>query len=146
MPLSGILFSCGFFSLILTSCEHLFQDAQCGEGTRTRNIFCVVYDGSSDDIGKKVDEEYCGEIEPMVDGNKKIVLEETCTVPCPGISFLCIFCKTDVEYMLIDFFGRKTKRIYYFLYHIVVGQSKALIFSLSSHYSSRVKVINTLIT
>ncbi|XP_026533553.1 thrombospondin type-1 domain-containing protein 7A isoform X1 [Notechis scutatus] len=64
------------------------EDAQCGEGTRTRNIFCVVYDGSSDDIGKKVDEEYCGEIEPMVDGNKKIVLEEACTVPCPGDCYL----------------------------------------------------------
>ncbi|XP_039199733.1 thrombospondin type-1 domain-containing protein 7A isoform X1 [Crotalus tigris] len=64
------------------------EDAQCGEGTRTRNIFCVVYDGSSDDIGKKVDEEYCGEIEPMVDGNKKLVLEEACTVPCPGDCYL----------------------------------------------------------
>uniref|UniRef100_A0A670Z6Q8 Thrombospondin type-1 domain-containing protein 7A n=1 Tax=Pseudonaja textilis TaxID=8673 RepID=A0A670Z6Q8_PSETE len=64
------------------------EDAQCGEGIRTRNIFCVVYDGSSDDIGKKVDEEYCGEIEPMVDGNKKIVLEEACTVPCPGDCYL----------------------------------------------------------
>uniref|UniRef100_A0A8C6Y727 Thrombospondin type-1 domain-containing protein 7A n=1 Tax=Naja naja TaxID=35670 RepID=A0A8C6Y727_NAJNA len=64
------------------------EDAQCGEGTRTRNIFCVVYDGSSNDIGKKVDEEYCGEIEPIVDGNKKIVLEEACTVPCPGDCYL----------------------------------------------------------
>lgn len=61
-----------------------FQNAQCGEGTRVRNISCVVYDGSSDDAGKIVDEEFCGEIEPVVDGNKKMVLEETCTLPCPG--------------------------------------------------------------
>jgi hypothetical protein len=33
-----------------------------------------------------VDEEFCAAIEPIVDGNKKIVLEETCTQPCPGIS------------------------------------------------------------
>ncbi|XP_061442295.1 thrombospondin type-1 domain-containing protein 7A isoform X3 [Rhineura floridana] len=64
------------------------EDAQCGEGTRVRNISCVVYDGSSDDAGKIVDEEFCGEIEPVVDGNKKMVLEETCTLPCPGDCYL----------------------------------------------------------
>lgn len=48
----------------------------------------MVYDGSSDDNGKIVDEEFCGEIEPVVDGSKKIVLEETCTLPCPGNSFV----------------------------------------------------------
>lgn len=60
------------------------QDAQCGEGTRVRNISCVVFDGSIEDVGKIVDEEFCGEIEPIIDGNKKMILEETCTVPCPG--------------------------------------------------------------
>lgn len=60
------------------------QDAQCGEGTRVRNISCVVFDGSTEDVGKVVDEEFCGEIEPVIDGNKKMILEETCTVPCPG--------------------------------------------------------------
>ncbi|KYO26723.1 hypothetical protein Y1Q_0019191 [Alligator mississippiensis] len=64
------------------------EDAQCGEGTRIRNISCVVYDGSTEDIGKVVDEEFCGEIEPIVDGNKKMVLEEACTVPCPGDCYL----------------------------------------------------------
>nr|XP_034985345.1 thrombospondin type-1 domain-containing protein 7A isoform X1 [Zootoca vivipara] len=64
------------------------ENAQCGEGTRVRNISCVVYDGSSDDAGKIVDEEFCGEIEPVVDGNKKMVLEETCTLPCPGDCYL----------------------------------------------------------
>lgn len=49
-----------------------------------RNISCVVFDGSIEDVGKVVDEEFCGEIEPIIDGNKKIILEETCTVPCPG--------------------------------------------------------------
>uniref|UniRef100_A0A8D2LWY1 Thrombospondin type-1 domain-containing protein 7A n=1 Tax=Varanus komodoensis TaxID=61221 RepID=A0A8D2LWY1_VARKO len=64
------------------------EDAQCGEGTKVRNISCVVYDGSSEDIGKIVDEDFCGEIEPVVDGHKKIVLEETCTLPCPGDCYL----------------------------------------------------------
>lgn len=49
-----------------------------------RNISCVVYDGSIEDVGKVVDEEFCGEIEPIIDGDKKIILEETCTFPCPG--------------------------------------------------------------
>lgn len=44
----------------------------------------MVFDGSTEDLGKVVDEEFCGEIEPIIDGNKKMVLEETCTVPCPG--------------------------------------------------------------
>lgn len=44
----------------------------------------MVYDGSTEDIGKVVDDEFCGEIEPIIDGDKKIILEETCTFPCPG--------------------------------------------------------------
>ncbi|KAJ6615658.1 hypothetical protein lerEdw1_015124, partial [Lerista edwardsae] len=64
------------------------EDAQCGEGIRARNISCVVFDGTSDDIGKIVDEEFCGEIEPVVDGSKKMVLEEPCTLPCPGDCYL----------------------------------------------------------
>lgn len=44
----------------------------------------MVFDGSTEDVGKLVDEEFCGEIEPIIDGNKKMILEETCTVPCPG--------------------------------------------------------------
>ena len=61
-----------------------FQDAQCGEGTKTRNISCVVSDGSADDFSKVVDEEFCTDTEPIIDGNKKMVLEESCTQPCPG--------------------------------------------------------------
>ncbi|KAI4543884.1 hypothetical protein MG293_006678 [Ovis ammon polii] len=45
------------------------QDAQCGEGTRTRNISCVVSDGSADDFSKVVDEEFCTDIEPTIDGD-----------------------------------------------------------------------------
>lgn len=41
-------------------------------------------DGSGDDFSKVVDEEFCTDIEPIIEGNKKMVLEETCTQPCPG--------------------------------------------------------------
>lgn len=41
-------------------------------------------DGSADDFSKVVDEEFCTDIEPTIDGNKNVVLEETCTQPCPG--------------------------------------------------------------
>lgn len=41
-------------------------------------------DGSTDDFSKVVDEEFCTDVEPIIDGNKKMVLEETCTQPCPG--------------------------------------------------------------
>lgn len=61
-----------------------FQEAQCGEGTRTRNVSCIVSDGSADDFSKVVDEEFCADIELIIDGNKNMVLEETCTEPCPG--------------------------------------------------------------
>ncbi|KAG8443081.1 hypothetical protein GDO86_011775 [Hymenochirus boettgeri] len=64
------------------------EDAQCGEGTRVRNISCVVYDGSREDSGKIVDEEFCSEIELIVNEDKNIVLEEPCTVPCPGDCYL----------------------------------------------------------
>ncbi|ELV13783.1 Thrombospondin type-1 domain-containing protein 7A [Tupaia chinensis] len=64
------------------------QEAQCGEGMRTRNISCVVSDGSADDFSKVVDEEFCADIEPIIDGNKKMILEETCTQPCPGDCYL----------------------------------------------------------
>ncbi|KAG8550939.1 hypothetical protein GDO81_025392 [Engystomops pustulosus] len=64
------------------------EDAQCGDGTRFRNMSCVVYDGSREDAGKVVDEEFCGDIELVVDGDVNIVLEESCTVPCPGDCYL----------------------------------------------------------
>ncbi|XP_025235320.1 thrombospondin type-1 domain-containing protein 7A [Theropithecus gelada] len=64
------------------------QEAQCGEGTRTRNVSCIVSDGSADDFSKVVDEEFCADIELIIDGNKNMVLEETCTEPCPGDCYL----------------------------------------------------------
>lgn len=41
-------------------------------------------DGSAEDFSKVVDEEFCANTELIIDGNKQIVLEETCTQPCPG--------------------------------------------------------------
>lgn len=60
-----------------------FQGARCGEGLRFRNISCFVSDGS-DLQGSLVDDELCGEQEPVVDGDTEILLQESCTVPCPG--------------------------------------------------------------
>ncbi|XP_067860093.1 thrombospondin type-1 domain-containing protein 7A-like isoform X1 [Heptranchias perlo] len=64
------------------------EDAQCGDGMRFRNISCVVFDGSNEDPGKVVDEEFCADLEPVVNGDKWIVLQEACTVPCPGDCYL----------------------------------------------------------
>ncbi|XP_069050848.1 thrombospondin, type I, domain containing 7Ab [Lepisosteus oculatus] len=64
------------------------EGAHCGEGLRFRNISCYVFDGSKEDQGSVVDEELCGELEPSVDGDKHIKLEESCTVPCPGDCYL----------------------------------------------------------
>ncbi|XP_038626243.1 thrombospondin type-1 domain-containing protein 7A [Tachyglossus aculeatus] len=63
------------------------QDAQCGEGTRTRNVSCVVSNGSVEDAGKEVDEEFCADLDPVIDG-EKMVLEKPCTQPCPGDCYL----------------------------------------------------------
>lgn len=41
-------------------------------------------DGSSAQEGSLVDDELCGDQEPSVDGDTNIVLQEACTVPCPG--------------------------------------------------------------
>ncbi|KAG5264260.1 hypothetical protein AALO_G00251750 [Alosa alosa] len=38
--------------------------------------------------GSMVDEELCGDLEQAVDGDKNIVLQETCAVPCPGECYL----------------------------------------------------------
>lgn len=60
------------------------QGARCGEGLRFRNVSCFVSDGSGKDPGSMVDEEMCGDLEQTVDGDKQIILQESCTVPCPG--------------------------------------------------------------
>ncbi|XP_036395010.1 thrombospondin type-1 domain-containing protein 7A isoform X1 [Megalops cyprinoides] len=68
--------------------ECTVEDAECGEGFRFRNISCFVSDGSRDGEGSMVDEELCGDLEPSVDGDKQIILEEACIVPCPGDCYL----------------------------------------------------------
>uniref|UniRef100_A0AAY4ELB3 Thrombospondin type-1 domain-containing protein 7A n=1 Tax=Denticeps clupeoides TaxID=299321 RepID=A0AAY4ELB3_9TELE len=64
------------------------EGARCGEGLRFRNVSCYVSNGSGHGEGSLVDEELCGDLEQEVDGNKEIVLEETCSVPCPGECYL----------------------------------------------------------
>ncbi|XP_077362253.1 thrombospondin type-1 domain-containing protein 7A-like [Festucalex cinctus] len=63
------------------------EGARCGEGLRFRNISCFVSDGS-DLQGSLVDDELCGEQVPVVDGDAQIILQESCTVPCPGECYL----------------------------------------------------------
>ncbi|XP_051729251.1 LOW QUALITY PROTEIN: thrombospondin type-1 domain-containing protein 7A [Ctenopharyngodon idella] len=64
------------------------EGARCGEGLRFRNVSCFVSDGSGKDPGSMVDEEMCGDLEQTVDGDKQIILQESCTVPCPGECYL----------------------------------------------------------
>ena len=45
---------------------------------------CFVSDGSGREPGSPVDEGLCGELELGVDGERPVVLEESCAVPCPG--------------------------------------------------------------
>ncbi len=62
------------------------QGARCGEGLRFRNVSCFVSDGSGQQDGSLVDDELCGDLEPSVEGDSLTVLQEPCTVPCPGKS------------------------------------------------------------
>ncbi|XP_029022153.1 thrombospondin type-1 domain-containing protein 7A [Betta splendens] len=64
------------------------QGARCGEGLRFRNVSCFVSDGSGQQHGSLVDDEFCGDMEPSVDGDAQIVLKEPCIVPCPGECYL----------------------------------------------------------
>uniref|UniRef100_A0A8B9KYB3 Thrombospondin type-1 domain-containing protein 7A n=1 Tax=Astyanax mexicanus TaxID=7994 RepID=A0A8B9KYB3_ASTMX len=64
------------------------EDVVCGEGRRFRNLSCFVSDGSRDVPGSLVEEDLCAALEPAVDGDKNIVLEEGCTLPCPGTTHL----------------------------------------------------------
>ncbi|CAB1350872.1 unnamed protein product, partial [Coregonus sp. 'balchen'] len=64
------------------------EGARCGEGLRFRNVSCFVSDGSGQGEGNLVDDELCGNLEPSVDGDKQITLEEPCTSPCPGDCYL----------------------------------------------------------
>lgn len=65
-------------------CFLFHKGARCGEGLRFRNVSCFVSDGSGQQESSLVDDELCGDLEPSVDGDAHIVLQETCTVPCPG--------------------------------------------------------------
>lgn len=57
-------------------------------GLRFRNLSCFVSDGSGDGKISIVEEELCAGLEQAVDGDTNIVLEETCTLPCPGNTLL----------------------------------------------------------
>ncbi|XP_042362737.1 thrombospondin type-1 domain-containing protein 7A [Plectropomus leopardus] len=64
------------------------EGAKCGEGLRFRNVSCFVSDGSGQQDSSLVDDELCGDLEPSVDGDTNIILQEPCTVPCPGECYL----------------------------------------------------------
>ncbi|XP_017308235.1 thrombospondin type-1 domain-containing protein 7A [Ictalurus punctatus] len=64
------------------------EEVVCGEGRRFRNLSCFVSDGSRDSQASMVEDELCSGLELAVDGDKKIVLEEPCTLPCPGDCYL----------------------------------------------------------
>ncbi|XP_030638046.1 thrombospondin, type I, domain containing 7Ab [Chanos chanos] len=64
------------------------EEVVCGEGLRFRNLTCFVSDGSREGESSLVEEELCSGLEQAVDGDKDIVLEETCTLPCPGDCYL----------------------------------------------------------
>lgn len=65
-------------------CLVVHQGARCGEGLRFRNVSCFVSDGSSQQDRSMVDDDLCGDLEPTVDGDPNIIVQEPCTVPCPG--------------------------------------------------------------
>ncbi|CAL8297260.1 unnamed protein product [Lota lota] len=64
------------------------EGARCGDGLRFRNVTCFVSDGSGREAGSPVDEGLCGDLGQGVDGDRLVVLEEGCTVPCPGECYL----------------------------------------------------------
>lgn len=41
-------------------------------------------DGSGQQDSSVVDDELCGDLELSVNGDRQIILQEHCTVPCPG--------------------------------------------------------------
>uniref|UniRef100_A0A8C6PXE4 Thrombospondin type-1 domain-containing protein 7A n=1 Tax=Nothobranchius furzeri TaxID=105023 RepID=A0A8C6PXE4_NOTFU len=64
------------------------EGARCGEGLRFRNVSCFVSDGSEIQDSSMVNEVLCGDLELSVEGDRLIVLQEACTVPCPGECYL----------------------------------------------------------
>uniref|UniRef100_A0A3Q2QQS7 Thrombospondin type-1 domain-containing protein 7A n=1 Tax=Fundulus heteroclitus TaxID=8078 RepID=A0A3Q2QQS7_FUNHE len=64
------------------------EGARCGEGVRFRNVSCFVSDGSGQQDSRVVDEELCGDVDLSVNGDRQIILQEPCSVPCPGECYL----------------------------------------------------------
>uniref|UniRef100_A0A8C8IFT5 Thrombospondin type-1 domain-containing protein 7A n=1 Tax=Oncorhynchus tshawytscha TaxID=74940 RepID=A0A8C8IFT5_ONCTS len=58
------------------------EGARCGEGLRFRNVSCFVSDGSGQEEGSLVDDEMCGNLEPSVDGDKRLCTVCLCTGDC----------------------------------------------------------------
>ncbi|MEQ2186157.1 Thrombospondin type-1 domain-containing protein 7A, partial [Goodea atripinnis] len=55
---------------------------------RFRNVSCFVSDGSGQQDSSVVDDDLCGDVELSVNGDRQIILQEPCTVPCPGECYL----------------------------------------------------------
>uniref|UniRef100_A0A8C7Q3G5 Thrombospondin type-1 domain-containing protein 7A n=1 Tax=Oncorhynchus mykiss TaxID=8022 RepID=A0A8C7Q3G5_ONCMY len=58
------------------------EGARCGEGLRFRNVSCFVSDGSGQEEGSLVDDEMCGNLEPSVEGDKRLCTVCLCTGDC----------------------------------------------------------------
>ncbi|XP_068101989.1 thrombospondin type-1 domain-containing protein 7B [Hyperolius riggenbachi] len=55
------------------------ENGQCGEGVKSRNLTCVVHDGSASGAEKLVEPKFCSQL-PGEDSS----LSMPCYVPCPG--------------------------------------------------------------
>ncbi|XP_078454669.1 thrombospondin type-1 domain-containing protein 7A-like [Lampetra planeri] len=61
------------------------EGGDCGEGTRERNLTCLVHNGTEQDagVGNAVEEELCAEAEPVLGADEQPALRVPCSVPCP---------------------------------------------------------------
>ncbi|KAM9824426.1 thrombospondin type-1 domain-containing protein 7A [Neosynchiropus ocellatus] len=64
------------------------EGATCGDGMRFRSVSCYVSDGKNLKDSRLVDDDLCADLEPTVEKDTPILLEELCTKPCPGECFL----------------------------------------------------------
>ncbi|XP_077303892.1 thrombospondin type-1 domain-containing protein 7B isoform X1 [Lithobates pipiens] len=55
------------------------ENGQCGEGMKSRNLTCIVHDGSTSGAEKQVDHKLCGRLP-----GEESPLSLPCYVPCPG--------------------------------------------------------------
>ncbi|XP_075922309.1 thrombospondin type-1 domain-containing protein 7A isoform X2 [Petromyzon marinus] len=62
------------------------EGGDCGEGTRERNLTCLVHNGTEQHagVGNAVEEELCAEAEPVLGTDEQPGLRVPCSVPCPG--------------------------------------------------------------